>query len=213
MPPAGRPGGGGTGRVIVPRSGGFPIGPVKLMPFGDSITEGDFNGGYRGALATWAAGNPGGYSFSFVGPYNWASLPAGYQNYAGGPGSKVEDLQNGGGASSLDPVATVLAASTPDLIVLMIGINNLFSEDASTVSPKIASLLAALRPRRTVLQTVLDNQDSSVHTQVVALYDAYTALGVYNGTNYQDATHPNATGYALFEPGLHAPILSALALS
>jgi lysophospholipase L1-like esterase len=203
------------------------------MPFGDSITEGDFNGGYRGALATWAAGNPGGYSFSFVGPYNWASLPAGYQNYAGGPGSKVEDLQNGGGASSLDPVATVLAASTPDLIVLMIGINNLFSEDASTVSPKIASLLAALRPRRTVLQTVLDNQDSSVHTQVVALnallpgvvstengaggrvvlYDAYTALGVYNGTNYQDATHPNATGYALFEPGLHAPILSALALS
>jgi hypothetical protein len=110
------------------------IEPIHIMPIGDSITVGytnlpgqpdvPFEYGYRGGLYTRLTA--AGYSFEFVGSspehpspgpsaVNLASLNQDYHNGYGGRGTSY----------IFDNITDWMAASNPDVILLMIGINNI----------------------------------------------------------------------------------------
>lgn len=118
--------------------------PLRIMPLGDSITAGTtdptweapFTFGYRGPLYTRLS--KAGYSFQFVGasPEPTNGIPYGVPPTIVGPdlrtvnqnghrgygGSCISDILNGNG---YDPgVVAALNADNPDIVLLMIGIND-----------------------------------------------------------------------------------------
>ncbi|MBN2292352.1 MAG: hypothetical protein JXM70_08005 [Pirellulales bacterium] len=120
--------------------------PIRIMPLGDSITAGQtdpnwvypFSFSYRGSLYTQLT--DAGYDFQFVGdsPEPWNGIPygvppvivgpdlrtAGQDGHHGYAGSRITNLINGSG---YDPgIVAAMNADQPDLVLLMVGINDLY---------------------------------------------------------------------------------------
>ena len=120
--------------------------PIRIMPVGDSITAGTtdanwtypFSFSYRGALYTQLTG--AGYDFQFVGesPEPWNGIPYGVPPVIVGPDlrSVAQDGHRGYGGSTItnitygtgyDPgIVAAMNVDNPDLVLLMIGINDLY---------------------------------------------------------------------------------------
>lgn len=121
---------------------------VKIMCMGDSITWGD-QGGYRGFLAKML--NEAGVSAEFVG----AQTNGG--NHEGYPGFAINDLIVGKhsddwGTSS--EISVTLNKYAPDILLLMVGTNNLYFADPAVACAEIKSLIdkcLSIRPAMSML--------------------------------------------------------------
>src|ERR1700692_2185369 len=103
---------------------------VKIMPVGDSITEGKYTqGGYRNPLYQMLKDN--GYSVTFVGkedngdPANDTGFSTGMENpnHEGYGSARIGMLLNGGTTEKHTalPIKTSLANNHPDVVLIMLG--------------------------------------------------------------------------------------------
>jgi lysophospholipase L1-like esterase len=199
-------------------------GPCKIMPFGDSITQGyNVAGGYRAPLFHLAlAANR---NITFVGSANDYSVPmvdgmTFPKNHEGHGGYTIEG--NNGIAQF---VGTSIPNYQPDIITLMIGTNDINGNNNLPDAPNrlgklldsifmrdanILVVLAQIVPTRTdgtnnAVKTYNAAMPNLVSTRVskgqhVVLVDMYSAFT--NDTNYKqsllaDNLHPNQAGYKL----------------
>jgi lysophospholipase L1-like esterase len=223
-------GGGGAGGGSAGAGGAAAFQPCpasgscKIMPFGDSITQGyNVAGGYRAPLFHLAlAANR---NITFVGSANDYSVPtvdgmAFPKNHEGHGGYTIEG--NNGIAQF---VATSIPNYKPNIITLMIGTNDINGNNNVADAPnRLGKLLDAIFTRDANILVVLaqmvptgtDGTNNAVKTynaampnlvstrvskgQHILLVDMYTAFT--NNANYKQALlgdnlHPNQTGYNL----------------
>jgi GDSL-like Lipase/Acylhydrolase family len=124
--------------------GGSTSGQVKIMPLGDSITEGAATlatyaqGGYRCPLDFLLQG--GGVAFSFVG--DSASLESGVVtgcsavNWEGHGGYDIASIQN-----FADTDASIRTFQ-PDIVLLLAGTNDVAQGETSSISGQLRNLLS-----------------------------------------------------------------------
>ena len=216
---AGGGGGGGPAFQPCPASG-----PCKIMPFGDSITQGyNVAGGYRAPLFHLAlAANR---DITFVGSANDYSVPTvdGMtfpRDHEGHGGYTIQG--NNGIAQFVD---TSIPSYEPDIITLMIGTNDIngnnnladapnrlgeLLDEIFMQDPNTLVVLAQIVPTRTdgtnnAVQAYNAAMPNLVSTRVgqgqhIVLVDMYTAFT--NDANYKqsllaDNLHPNQAGYDL----------------
>jgi lysophospholipase L1-like esterase len=173
---------------------------LRIMPLGDSITAGTtdsswdipFSFGYRGPLYTRLSN--AGYDFQFVGqsPEPWNGAPYGVPPVIVGPdlrtsgqnghrgygGSVIADITNGSG---YDPgIAAAMQADKPDMVLLMIGINDIArygnGGDPADAKNRLATLtgmiLAAKPDVKLIVAQINPYKDGSL-TASVLNYNAY----------------------------------------
>lgn len=199
-------------------------GACKIMPFGDSITQGfNVGGGYRAPLFHLAlAANR---NITFVGSANDYSVPtvdgmAFPKNHEGHGGYTIEG--NNGIAQF---VGTSIPNFKPNIVTLMIGTNDINGNNNVADAPnRLGKLLDAIFMRDANILVILaqmvptgsDGTNNAVKTynaampnlvstrvskgQHIVLVDMYTAFT--NNANYKQALlgdnlHPNQTGYNL----------------
>jgi len=197
-------------------------GPCKIMPFGDSITEGyNVAGGYRAPLFHLALAAK--HEITFVGSANDYSVPtvdgtAFPKNHEGHGGYTIEGTN---GIAQF--VSTSIPSYKPNIITLMIGTNdingNVNVSDAPnrlgklldsifTRDPNILVVLAQIVPSKTdgtnnAIKTYNAAMPNLVSTRVaqgqhivmVDMYAAFTNDANYKQTLLNDNLHPNQTGY------------------
>jgi len=202
--------------------------PVKIMPVGDSITEGKYTqGGYRKPLLDLLKSN--GYSVTFVGkedngdPANDTGFSKGMDNpNHEGYGSARIGMLLGGGTTEKHtalPIKTSLANNNPDVVLIMLGTNDIFGITAtdkmkqtmeklvSTIfeaNPNITVVLASIVPigkipardadvdaYNAVLPGIVDEQKALNHKIVFA--DIHSVVGLSDLSG--DKVHPSAQGY------------------
>ncbi len=126
-----------------------PTGPCKIMPFGDSITEGccNFMGGYRVGLFQLA--REAGHEITFVGSAsNGPAMVDGVpfpQDHEGHGGYTIEDepARNTNGIAPF--VGPSMASYMPDIITLMIGTNDLNGNiDVQDAPRRLGALLDSI---------------------------------------------------------------------
>ena len=193
--------------------------PVRILPLGDSITEGccsgtTIEGGYRTRLEHLLEAN--GYNVDFVGTLTDPNPPeAGLDSdHEGHSGFLIEDMENGV-ASWLDQV------EDPDVILLHAGTNDFWSNRTlSETQDNLRSLLAALstlRPyAKIVVASLIPRTDSHEAIQVlfneslpdivaeqvalgrnVVFWDMHGPSGseYLSASDLADGVHPNPGGY------------------
>ncbi|MDQ2588728.1 cellulose binding domain-containing protein [Saccharothrix yanglingensis] len=183
-----------------------PAAAVRVMPLGDSITDG-FNvpGGYRVDL--WRKLVAGGHSVDFVG------------SMANGPGSlgdRDHEGHSGWTIAQIDAnITTWLRTHTPRTILLHIGTNDIYGSNPGGAPQRLSALIdkiTAQAPDAVLLVatiTPLSSYDAAVRTFNAAvpgivrskadaggkvhLVDMYRALTT---ADLADGVHPDAGGYA-----------------
>ncbi|MEA1950838.1 MAG: SGNH/GDSL hydrolase family protein [Planctomycetota bacterium] len=202
-----------------------------IMPLGDSITAGYFvDGGYRAPL--FERLNVDGYSFRFVGTQsNWptAALTAAGQQFHEGHSGYIIDGRAGDAprAGLYENMANWIGpggANRPDVILLMIGTNDmdfgdgyrvgeaparldslitLISDTTTGLEPDAKLLVASLTPST---DSTSEANIQAFNAQVPGIVDQHRAAGenVYFVDMYEaldpaadlgDWLHPNPSGY------------------
>ncbi|MBI1862694.1 hypothetical protein HYS00_01095, partial [Candidatus Microgenomates bacterium] len=196
---------------------------VKIMPLGDSVTDGtDGRGGYRFKLYNLLKGNN--TLFDYVGPNQSGTVPdtdhAGYGGYQVG---RVNDTTHGNHMISKE-IPTIIPQYAPDVVLFMGGVNDMFGGYENTpwtvdeVGQNVIEAVKqanALRPSATIIVASLtswgpnDTGDSnrlSINAAIKAGIATLKAQGkpiVYaesmadQVTNQYTPTdvHPTADGY------------------
>jgi lysophospholipase L1-like esterase len=202
--------------------------PVKIMPVGDSITEGKYTqGGYRKPLLQMLKDN--GYSVTFVGkedngePANDTGFSKGMDNpnHEGYGSARIGMLLNGGTTEKHTalPIKTSLANNAPDVVLIMLGTNDIFGITAtekmqqameklvSTIfeqSPNVIVVLASIPP---ITKIEARNADVDAYNAVlpgivtkekglnhkIEFADIHSVFGA--GDLSGDKVHPSAEGY------------------
>lgn len=162
-------------------------GALRILPLGDSITEG-VNGGYRDVLYTRLTA--AGYTVDYVGPRHdqYASAPD--KDHAGTPGWNSGNV--------LSAVDGYLATYDPDAVLLMIGTNDLAwwtVEQPADVVARVSLIIdkAQASGATLYLATIPPASDASVppngrsRAQLVDAYnDQLRALAVVQGVPLVD---------------------------
>ncbi len=202
--------------------------PVKIMPVGDSITEGKYTqGGYRKPLFDLLKAN--GYSVTFVGkedngdPANDTGFSKGMENpnHEGYGSARIGMLLAGGTTEKHTalPIKTSLANNNPDVVLIMLGTNDIFGITATDKmqatltklvdsifeqNPNIAVVLASVPP---ILKVPARNADVDAYNAVIpGIVEKEKALNhkiefadihsVFGPTDLSgDKVHPSASGY------------------
>jgi len=180
-------------------------GGVRVMPLGDSITDG-FNvpGGYRVDL--WQKLVAGGYRIDFVGSQFNGPAGLGDHDHEGHSGWTIAQID----ANAVN----WLRATTPRTVLLHIGTNDMFSASAGApqrLSTLLDTITATAPDAEVFVSTIipLSGADSQVRTfnaaipgivqskvnagRRVHLVDMYPALTL---ADLADGVHPNAGGYS-----------------
>lgn len=182
--------------------------PIKIMPLGDSITDGYFvPGGYRIDLQS-AIENQG-YSIEFVGSLSNGPDTLLYQNHEGHSGWRIAEIH--------DRVVEWLQKFQPDIILLLIGTNDIgqwyqveatrdrLNELIDTIFqtvPNVKLFVASIPPigEPTVNQRVIEyNQQSEQLVKEkqqagkpITFVDLYSILSL---EDLPDGVHPNREGF------------------
>jgi lysophospholipase L1-like esterase len=198
----------------------------KIMPFGDSITDGfGTAGAYRVELFRLA--QEAGKNITFVGTgSNGPALVGGVafpQKHEGHSGFTIAPA---GGRSGISPlVATVMPQFTPHVVTLMIGTNDAIDDyDMSGAPARLGALLdsifAQLPNVLIVLGQPIPSQDDALnlrlqaynaalpaivearadagrHILLVDMYAPFTANPSYKTALLKDTWHPNEAGHAI----------------
>ena len=196
-----------------------PLPPVRIMPMGDSITDGvPVAGGYRDLLYTLL--NNRGDSFTFVGSLSnndTAALIAAGQTHHEGHSGYV--ITNGTGRAGLDEnLATWIGpgAESPDKILLMIGSNDInLGYDMPNAPVRLSALIDHIYGYRpgvklyvaSIIPMVGHEADvQAFNAAIPGVVASHRALGqdvvyvpMYEALNIStdlaDGLHPNALGY------------------
>lgn len=116
---------------------------LKLLPLGDSMTEGtaDFAGGYRGLLREKLV--QAGHAVDFVGSRTTNSAGLVDPEHEGHPGFRIEWLRTGRttGQSVVPPLAITLKRFRPDAVLLLAGTNNLYFDSPAVAAAEMRRLL------------------------------------------------------------------------
>lgn len=198
----------------------------KVMPFGDSITDGfGVGGAYRVELFRLA--HAAGKNITFVGslsngPAEVDGVPF-PPNHEGHSGFTIDPA---GGRSGISPlVGTVMPQFTPHIVLLMIGTNDAIDDiDMQNAPARLGNLIDSIydelpsvliivaRPipsREDPLNTRLLTYGQSIprvvearaaagrHIDVVDMYPVIADNPDYKTELLQDTWHPNAAGHAL----------------
>ena len=181
--------------------------PVRVMPLGDSITDG-FNvpGGYR--IDLWQKFQTGGYTVDFVGSQSNgpASLPD--RDHQGHSGWRIDQLDAN--------IVNWLRSSNPQTILLHIGTNDITqNRDLPNAPNRLAALIdkittnapnayvfvatiipagfsdAQIRSYNAAIPQIVQNRaNAGRRVYLVNMYSALTTADLADGV------HPNATGYS-----------------
>ncbi|MFN8633189.1 MAG: SGNH/GDSL hydrolase family protein [Chloroflexota bacterium] len=193
--------------------------PVRIMPLGDSLTDGfAVEGGYR--IDLWTSLTSAGHSFDFVGSKYNGRPALGDKNHEGHSGWRIDHL-----AGAIDPW---LAAYRPQIVLLMIGTNDMIENyNVGSAPTRLGALIdqirASLPDAYIVVSSIPRNLDTATHTRIqtynaaipgvlatrgsrVSFVDGYLAI---RATDLDpDGTHLTATGYShlagAWYPTVHA---------
>jgi lysophospholipase L1-like esterase len=182
-----------------------PAGGVRVMPLGDSITDG-FNipGGYR--IDLWQQLVAAGHTVDFVGSASNGPASLGDRNHEGHSGWRIDQLSTNINAwmQQYQPRTILLHIGTND----MIGNSNGAPQRLSTLidqivaaSPDVELFVATLVPLsfsdanvrafNAALPAIVDAKAAAGHH--VHLVDMYSKLTT---ADLADGVHPNASGYS-----------------
>lgn len=187
--------------------------PIRVMPVGDSITQGDvYHNTYRRAL--WLRLQEAGYDVDFVGTltYHFGGPPPNPdfdQNHEGHWGWRADEI--------LRIIGTSAQAVQPDIVLLHLGSNDMFQgQSAESTINDISQIIDTLRrvnPRVTVFvcqviptyQDYFNNRLNALNALIpnfarqkdtpqsrVLKVDMNTVVNRY--TDLYDGVHPNAQG-------------------
>jgi lysophospholipase L1-like esterase len=199
--------------------------PVRIMPMGDSITDGSFgtHGGYRGPLAA-LLGNAN-VRFQFVGSSfdNAGDLAGDQLHHEGHPGWVISaGTSNRPGLQEYVDSWIGPGGNQPDIILLMIGTNDVdLAYDLGNAETRLSKLVSTLLDQRygllpqakLIVAQIIAIQDATedalamTYNQSVAhVVAAHAKLGekiklvdmhpALGASDYHDKLHPNDTGYA-----------------
>ncbi|MGN9914109.1 cellulose binding domain-containing protein [Phytohabitans sp. LJ34] len=180
-------------------------GGVRVMPLGDSITDGlNVPGGYR--IELWQKFVAGGYKIDFVGSQFNGPPSLGDHDHQGHSGWTIAQIDAN--------VVNWLRATTPRTVLLHIGTNDMFSQSAGApqrLSTLIDRITNTVPDAEVFVASIirLNGADAQVRTYNAAIpgivqskvnagkrvhfVDMYPALGA---GDLADGVHPNAGGYA-----------------
>ncbi|MFJ4790018.1 SGNH/GDSL hydrolase family protein [Streptomyces sp. NPDC088794] len=186
-------------------------GGVRIMPLGDSITDGytPYPGGYRVKL--WQLLTAGGYTVDFVGSQTNGPAELGDRDHEGHPGWRIDQLDAN--------IGTWLGQSDPRTIMLLIGTNDLNQNyDIANAPTRLSGLIdhiRAIKPQSIIfvatippqsnatlesrvraynaaIPSIIAQKDSRV--RLVKMYDSLTTADLADGI------HPTKAGYEKMAP-------------
>ena len=180
-------------------------GGVRVMPLGDSITDG-FNvpGGYR--INLWQRFTAGGYTVDFVGSQFNGPASLGDHDHEGHSGWRIDQLDAN--------IVAWLQATTPRTILLHIGTNDMNQNyDVANAPARLSALVDKIRSTVPAVElfvaTITPESDPTLEARVQAynaavpgvvaqkgplvhLVDMHSALTT---ADLADGVHPTAAGY------------------
>ena len=179
-------------------------GGVRVMPLGDSITDGlTVPGGYR--IGLWQRFGSGGHTVDFVGSGFNGPASLGDHDHEGHSGWRIDQIDAN--------IVNWLRTSTPRTILLHIGTNDMV-QNPTGAPARLATLLdhiIAQAPNTELFVATiipLSGQDSRVRTFNAGLISAVQAranagrrvhlVDMFNAlttADLADGVHPNANGY------------------
>ena len=193
-------------------------GGVRIMPLGDSITDGyNVPGGYRVNLWQRLAG--GGYTVDFVGSQFNGPAQLGDHDHEGHSGWRIDQLDAN--------IAGWLAASAPRTVLLHIGTNDINQNyDVANAPARLSALIdhilsddpgvelfvaqitpeadptleARVEAYNAALPGVVSGKGATVH-----LVDMHSAL---SAADLADGVHPTAAGYDKMAPVWYSALQS-----
>jgi lysophospholipase L1-like esterase len=183
-------------------------GGVRVMPLGDSITDGtQVPGGYR--IGLWQRATAGGYQVDFVGSQYNGPATLGDHDHEGHPGWRIDQVDAN--------IVSWLRATTPHTVLLHIGTNDVLQnydvghapgrlsaliDHITATAPDAEVFVATIIPianagqeatartfNAAVPGIVQSNQNAGKHVHLVDMHAALTAADLIDGV------HPTATGY------------------
>ncbi|MEU4683011.1 SGNH/GDSL hydrolase family protein [Streptomyces xinghaiensis] len=191
--------------------------PVRVMPLGDSITDG-FNvpGGYR--IDLWQKLVAGGHEVDFVGSQ---------VNGPGNLGDRDHEGHSGWTIAQIDSnITNWLRTYTPDTILLHIGTNDMYG-DPGSASARLATLIdritaqapdthlfvstivpltwrdQTVRAFNAAIPGIVQSRaDAGKRVHLVEMYSKLTTADLADGV------HPNATGYSKMATAWYEALLS-----
>ncbi|MEV4460756.1 SGNH/GDSL hydrolase family protein [Microbispora sp. NPDC049633] len=189
-----------TGAAVAESNGG-----VRVMPLGDSITDGfTVPGGYR--IDLWRKLAAGGHRVDFVGSMSNGPASLGDHDHEGHSGLRIDEIDAG--------IVSRLRTHTPRTVLLHIGTNDVY-QNPNGASSRLATLIdriTATSPEAEVFVATiipLSGADATVRSfnaaipgmvrtraaagRRVHLVDMYGALTT---ADLADGVHPSAAGYA-----------------
>lgn len=183
--------------------------PIKIMPLGDSITDGyNFPGGYR--INLWKQLSDRGYKVNFVGSLSNGpdSLPN--QNHEGHSGWRIDQINM--------YVNVWLKRTKPDVILLTIGTNDIVQnyqvetapdrlnnliDDIFKELPEVEILVASIPP---IEVAIVDKKVKSYNRAIASLVEGRQKEGdklrfvdinsALNFDDLADTVHPNGQGHS-----------------
>ncbi|WP_410639129.1 ricin-type beta-trefoil lectin domain protein [Amycolatopsis sp. lyj-346] len=183
-------------------------GGVRVMPLGDSITEGtQVPGGYR--IGLWQRVTAGGYQVDFTGSQSNGPATLGDRDHEGHPGWRIDQIDAN--------IAGWLRTSTPHTVLLHIGTNDILQnhdvarapdrlsglvDHITATAPDAEVFVATITPlsgdaRESAVRTfnaaipgiVQRNRNAGKHVHLVDMHAALTTAELIDGV------HPTAAGY------------------
>jgi lysophospholipase L1-like esterase len=183
-------------------------GGVRVMPLGDSITDGlVVPGGYR--IGLWQRLVAGGFRVDFVGSLSNGPASLGDHDHEGHSGWRIDQIDAN--------IVGWLRSTTPHTVLLHIGTNDIIQNDdlpnaPARLSTLIDHITATAPDAEVFVAQIIPLGNASLETQVrtfnaaipgivsskaaagkhVHLVDMHSAL---TATDLADGVHPNAGGY------------------
>ena len=201
--------------------------PTRIMPLGDSITEGKFYpaGGYRVILQQKLKAL--GYSVQFVGkedngePGNDTGFSQGMTNpnHEGYGSIRIDEIDGGGSEEGHDapPIAQTLANDRPDVILMMLGTNDVLQQhDLEGLLGRLDGLVGHVFSTRKTVTLVIasltplsdrsrDAVAQAYNSGIPLIVAKYKARGVrvvfadmhgaLDPSDLYDGIHPTASGF------------------
>ncbi|MBE8518551.1 ricin-type beta-trefoil lectin domain protein [Amycolatopsis sp. H6(2020)] len=197
-----------AGTVLPGTAAAESNGGVRVMPLGDSITEGtQVPGGYR--IGLWQRVTAGSYQVDFVGSQANGPASLGDHDHEGHPGWRIDQIDAN--------IASWLRTSTPHTVLLHIGTNDVLqNHDVAGAPARLSALVdhitgtapdaevfvATIIPmansgqeaagrafNATIPGMVQSKQNAGKHVHLVDMHAALTTADLIDGV------HPTAGGY------------------